>query len=82
MQKGLKRRFSIAWTAASWVILIAALAIVGLFELRRWHRQAAHQAAAHVVAERGQWLAMSLALRAASAADAQNPEAWREFSSL
>lgn len=82
MKKGFTRRFSLAWTAAGWVLLIAALALGGLFVLRRWHSQAAHQAAAQAVAERGQWLAMSLALRAASAADAQSPEAWREFSSL
>ena len=77
-----KRRFSFAWTAAAWVALIAILAAGSLFVLRRWHSQAAHQAAAQAVAERGQWLAMSLALRAASAAEAGNAGAWREFSGL
>ena len=62
--------------------LIAVLAAGGLFVLQRWHSQAAHQAAAQAVAERGQWLALSLALRAASAAEAGDPEAWREFSGL
>jgi signal transduction histidine kinase len=64
------------------VILIAALAIVGLFELRRWHRQAAHQAAAHVVAERGQWLAMNLALRVAAGAAEGEGMSWQGFSEL
>ena len=83
------RRFSFAWRAAAWVALIAVLASGGLFVLQRWHNQAAHQAAAQAVAERGQWLAMSLALRAASAAEAAGTEgesgdtgAWREFSGL
>lgn len=62
--------------------LIAILAAGGLFVLRRWHNQAAHQAAAQAVLERGQWLALSLALRAASAAEAQDAGAWREFSGL
>jgi signal transduction histidine kinase len=77
---------SFAWRAATWVGLIAILAAGGLFVLQRWHNQAAHQAAAQAVAERGQWLAMSLALRAASAAEAAgaagNAGAWREFSGL
>lgn len=76
------RRASFAWTAAGWVALIALLAGAGLFGLRRWHNQAAHQAAAQAVAERGQWLAMSLALRAAAAAEAGDAGAWREFSGL
>ena len=80
-QRG-KRRLSFAWTAAAWVALIALLAAGGLFVLRRWHNQAAHQAAAQAVAERGQWLALSLALRAATAADAPEAGAWREFSDL
>ena len=77
------RRVSFAWTAAAWVAFIAVLAGGGLVLLRYWHNQAAHQAAAQAVGERGQWLAMSLALRAASAAD-EAPEAgaWREFSGL
>ena len=62
--------------------LIALLAGAGLFGLRRWHGQAAHQAAAQAVTERGQWLAMSLALRAAAAAEAGDAGAWREFSGL
>ena len=63
--------------------LIAILAAGGLFVLQRWHNQAAHQAAAQAVVERGQWLAMNLALRAASAAAAAGDAgAWREFSSL
>ena len=84
-----KRRLSFAWRAAAWVALIAIVAAGGLFVLRRWHNQAAHQAAAQAVAERGQWLAMSLALRAASAAEAAgrggeagDAGAWREFSGL
>lgn len=78
-----KRRFSFAWTAAAWVALIAVLASVGLFALRRWHSRVAHQTAAQAVAERGQWLAMSLALRAASAAEtAGDAGSWREFSGL
>jgi signal transduction histidine kinase len=83
------RRLSFAWRAATWVALIAVMAAVGLFVLQRWHNQAAHQAAAQAVAERGQWLAMSLALRAAAAAaaagaegEAGNAGAWREFSGL
>ena len=55
--------------------LIAILAAGGLFVLQRWHNQAAHQAAAQAVAERGQWLAMSLALRAAAAAEAAGADA-------
>ena len=82
MEKPGKRRISFAWAAAAWVALIAVLAGGGLFVLQRWHSQAAHQAAAQAVAERGQWLALSLALRAASAAEAGDPEAWREFSGL
>lgn len=76
------RRISFAWTAAAGVALIALVAAGGLFVLQRWHSQAAHQAAAQAVAERGQWLAMSLALRAAAAAEAGDAEAWREFSGL
>ena len=71
-----------AWTAAAWVAVIALLAAGGLVVLRHWHNQAAHQAAAQAVAERGQWLAMSLGLRAAAAADAGETGAWREFSRL
>ena len=85
MEKTRTRRFSLAWTAAVWVAVIAALAALGLFVLRRWHSQAAHQAAAQAVVERGQWLAMSLALRAAaaaSAAEAGEAGAWPDFSSL
>ena len=74
------RRISFAWTAAAWVALVAVLAGGALVVLHRWHNQAAHQAAAQAVAERGQWLAMSLALRAAAAADAGDAEAWRDFS--
>ena len=76
------RRISFAWTAGAGVALIAALAVGGLVVLQRWHSQAAHQAAAQAVAERGQWLAMSLALRAAAAAEAEDAEGWREFSGL
>ena len=66
-----------------WVVTIAALAGAGLFALRRWHGHAAHQMAAQAVAERGQWLAMNLALRAASAAEkGEEPGAWREFAGL
>lgn len=82
MDKPGNRRISFAWTAAAGVTLIALVAAAGLFVLQRWHSQAAHQAAAQAVAERGQWLAMSLALRAAAAADAGDAEAWREFSGL
>lgn len=89
MEDSGKRRFSFAWRAATWVALIAILAAAGLFVLQRWHNQAAHQAAAQAVAERGQWLAMSLALRAAAAAQAAGTEGvagdegvWREFSGL
>ena len=89
MVKTGKRQLSLAWAAAAWVALIAGLAAGGLFVLRRWHSQAAHQTAAQAVAERGQWLTMNLALRAASAAsasgtagDAGNTEVWREFSRL
>lgn len=74
------RKISLAWTAAAWVALIAILAVGGLFVLRRWHNQAAHQAAMQAVGERGQWLAMSLALRAATVADAGQADGWREFS--
>ncbi|HAL92279.1 MAG TPA: hypothetical protein DCM68_04555, partial [Verrucomicrobia bacterium] len=76
------RRISFAWSAAAWVALIALLAAGGLFVLRRWHSRAAHQAAAQAVADRGQWLAMSLALRAAAAAEGGDANAWREFSGL
>lgn len=82
MEQLRNRRFSFAWTAAAWVALIAVLAGGGLVVLRHWHNQAAHQAAAQAVAERGQWLAMSLALRAAAAAEAPDPGAWREFSGV
>ena len=82
MEQSVKRRISFAWTAAAWVALVAILAAGGLFVLRRWHSQAAHQAAAQAVAERGQWMAMSLAVRAASAADSGDVAAWREFSGL
>ncbi len=82
MEKLGNRRFSFAWTAAAWVALVAILAASGLFVLQRWHSQAAHQAAAQAVAERGQWLAMSLAMRAASAAETGDAGAWREFSGL
>ena len=88
MQPKDKRRWSLAWTAAAWVALIALLAAGGLFVLERWHNQAAHQLATQAVAERGQWLAMSLALRAAAAADASGAEeaadggGWREFSGV
>lgn len=83
MEKPGNRHYSFAWTAAAWVALIAALAAGGLFFLRRWHNQAAHQMAAQAVAERGQWLAMNLALRAASAAEAPGDAgAWRGFSGL
>ena len=74
------RRFSYAWKAAAWVALIALLAGGGLFALRLWHGRAVHQAAALAVGERGQWLAMSLALRAAAAAEAGAADAWRDFS--
>lgn len=82
MEKRGNRQISFAWLAAVWVALIAVLAAGGLFALQRWHSQAAHQAAAQAVAERGQWLAMSLVLRAASAAEAGDASAWREFSGL
>ena len=83
MDKMSNRRWSFAWTAAIWVFLIAVLAAGGLFALRRWHNRAAHQVAAQAVAERGQWLAMNLALRAASAADEEEGVgAWRDFSIL
>jgi len=74
--------FSFAWVAAAWVALIAVLAVSGLFVLQRWHRQAAHQAAAQTVTERGQWLTLSLALRAAQAAEDSGEGSWREFSGL
>ena len=77
-----QRRYSFAWTAAAWVAIIAILAAGGLVVLRRWHSQAAHQSAAQAVAERGQWLAMNLGLRAAAAAEAGDAGAWREFSGL
>lgn len=84
-----RRQFSLTWAATGWVALIAILAAAGLFVLQRWHSQAAHQAAAQAVAERGQWLAMNLALRAAAAAedsgtegDPGNAAVWREFSRL
>ena len=82
MEPQKRRRFSYAWTAAAWVALIALLAGGGLFALRLWHGRAVHQAAALSVGERGQWLAMSLALRAAAAAEAGQAEAWRDFSGL
>ncbi len=89
MEETRNRRWSFAWTAAAWVALIAVLASAGLFVLQRWHNQAAHVAAAQAVAERGQWLSMNLALRAASAAamggtegEAGQAGAWREFSGL
>ena len=89
MEESKNRRWSFAWTAAAWVALIAVLAAAGLFMLQRWHNQAAHVAAAQAVAERGQWLSMNLALRAASAAAMSGTEgeagqagAWREFSGL
>ena len=62
------------------VAVMAIIAATGLFVLQRWHSQAAHQAAAQAVVERGQWLAMSLALRAAGIAGSSDAEAWREFS--
>ncbi len=83
MEHKATRRESFAWTAAVWVALIAVLAAGGLFVLRRWHNRAVHEMAAQAVAERGQWLAMNLALRAASAA-AKGGDAgsWQEFSGL
>ena len=77
-----KRRMSFAWVAAAWVAVMAIVAAAGLFVLQRWHGQAAHQAAAQAVVERGQWLARSLALRAAGVASSSDAEAWREFSAL
>ncbi len=78
-----QRRHSFAWTASIWVALIALLAAVGLMVLHRWHGQAAHQMAVQSVAERGQWLAMNLALRAASAAGKEDDgKAWQDFSGL
>ena len=86
MEENRNRRWSFAWTAAAWVALIAVLAAGGLFVLQRWHNQAAHLAAAQAVTERGQWLSMNLALRAASAAAMGGTDeeagAWREFSGL
>ncbi|MDR0993016.1 MAG: HAMP domain-containing histidine kinase [Verrucomicrobiota bacterium] len=77
--------FSFAWTAGAWVVLVALLSAGGLFFLRGWHDRAAHQAATQTVVERGQWLAMSLALRAASAVEANaasDAGSWKEFSGL
>ena len=82
MEQRPNRRISYAWLAAAWVALIAVLAGGGLFALRLWHGRAVHQAAALAVGERGQWLAMSLALRAAAAAETGEPNAWRDFSGL
>jgi len=79
MEEQRQRRISFAWRAAIWVTLIAVLAVTGLYFLQRWHRRAAHEAATETVAERGQWLTMSLALRAAEMAEAGS---WREFSGL
>jgi len=61
------------------VTLIAVLAVTGLYFLQRWHRKAAHRAATETVAERGQWLTMSLALRAAEMAETGR---WQDFSGL
>ena len=78
-----KRRGSHAWTAALWVALIALLAGAGLFALRHWHNRAIHEMAAQAVAERGQWLAMNLALRAASStARDDGGGSWQDFSEL
>jgi signal transduction histidine kinase len=75
-----RRRRSFAWRAAIWVLAMAGAAGGGLFELRRWHSRAAQEVAAQEVAERGQWLAMNLALRAATAsAKGGDSEAWRDF---
>ena len=74
-----QRHISLAWRAAIWVTLIAILAVTGLYFLQRWHRRAAHEAATETVAERGQWLTMSLALRAAEMAETGR---WLEFSGL
>lgn len=81
METPVKQRRSFAWSAALWVALIALLAGGGLFVLHRWHNRAVHEMAAQAVAERGHWLAMNLALRAAAAAEGA-PGSWQEFSEL
>lgn len=78
----MKQRRSFAWSAALWVALIALLAGGGLFVLHRWHNRAVHEMAAQAVAERGQWLAMNLALRAAAATGGGQSGAWQDFSEL
>lgn len=76
-----KKEVPLAWIAAGWVAVVAALAGVGWVGLRHWHDRAAHQAAAQAVAEQGQWLTMSLALRAGEAAEGRGG-GWRAFAGL
>lgn len=68
-----------AWVAAGWVAAAAVLAGGGLVGLRMWHGRAARQAAALSVAERGQWMAVGLAVRAG---DAASGGGWREFAGV
>lgn len=81
METTVKQRRSFAWSAALGVALIAVLAGGGLFVLHRWHNRAVHEMAAQAVAERGHWVAMHLALRAAAAAEGPS-SAWQDFSEL
>lgn len=85
MVRSYHRKGTFAWTVAAWVALIALVAVGGLFVLRHWHNRAAHETAAQAVAERGQWLAMSLALRAVATVEKDTEDGagvWQDFSGL
>ncbi len=80
----IKRQISFTWAALAGVALMALIAASGLFVLRKWHDHAAHGAAAHTVAEKGQWLTMNLASRAMASLKIQQAgmDGWRDFSGL
>ena len=81
MKRG-RKQVPFAWVAAGWVAAAAVLAGAGLVGLRMWHGRAARQAAALSVAERGQWMAVGLAMRAGSAAGGGDNGGWREFAGV
>lgn len=74
-----RRQVPFAWVAAGWVAAAALLAGGGLVGLRLWHGRAARQAAALTLAERGQGMAVGLALRAGIASSGGG---WREFAEV
>ena len=74
-----RRQVPFAWVVAGWVAAAALLAGGGLMGLRLWHGRAVRQAAALSVAERGQGMAVGLALRAGAASSGGG---WREFAEV